>query len=67
MIEILYLLCAVAFIIGLRRLNGPRTARSGNLLAGLGMLGAVVITLIREDILNWGLVLAGLAVGSIFG
>jgi proton-translocating NAD(P)+ transhydrogenase subunit beta len=66
-IEILYLLCAVAFIIGLRRLNGPRTARSGNLLAGLGMLGAVVITLIREDILNWGLVLAGLAVGSVFG
>ncbi len=67
MIEILYLLCAVAFIVGLRRLNGPRTARSGNLLAAIGMLGAVVITLIREDILNWGLVLAGLAVGTAVG
>ena len=35
-IEILYLICAVTFIIGLKRLSGPRTARSGNLLAAVG-------------------------------
>jgi len=67
MIEILYLVCAVAFIIGLRRLSGPRTARSGNLLAALGMLGAVVITLVDENILNWETVAAGLAVGAGLG
>jgi proton-translocating NAD(P)+ transhydrogenase subunit beta len=65
--EILYLACAVCFIVGLRRLGGPRTARSGNLLAGAGMLGTVVITLIREDIVNWGVVIGGLLVGTIIG
>ncbi|HSO50130.1 MAG TPA: NAD(P)(+) transhydrogenase (Re/Si-specific) subunit beta [Acidimicrobiia bacterium] len=67
MIEILYLICAVAFIIGLKRLSGPRTARSGNLLAGVGMLGTNVITLVAESIVNWGTVLAGLAVGTVVG
>ena len=67
MIEILYLVCAVAFIIGLKRLSGPRTARSGNLLAALGMLGAVVITLVAESIINWRTVAAGLAVGAGLG
>jgi NAD(P) transhydrogenase subunit beta len=67
MIEILYLACAVAFIIGLRRLSGPRTARSGNLLAGLGMLGALAITLVAEEIINWGTVAGGLVVGTVLG
>ncbi|HEX5695145.1 MAG TPA: NAD(P)(+) transhydrogenase (Re/Si-specific) subunit beta [Acidimicrobiia bacterium] len=67
MIEILYLICAVTFIIGLKRLSGPRTAHSGNLLAAAGMLGTIVITLVAESIVNWGTVLAGLAVGTVFG
>ena len=43
---LLYLIAAAAFIIGLKRLSGPRTARSGNRIAAAGMLVAIVVTLI---------------------
>jgi NAD(P) transhydrogenase subunit beta len=67
MTEMLYLGASVLFIIGLRQLGGPRTARSGNRLAAMGMLAAIVITLVAQDIVNWGTVIAGLAVGGGIG
>ncbi|MEA1903421.1 MAG: NAD(P)(+) transhydrogenase (Re/Si-specific) subunit beta [Actinomycetota bacterium] len=67
MIELLYLAAAVLFIIGLRKLGGPRTARSGNRLAAVGMLVAIVLTLVAQDIVNWGTVVAGLVVGAGLG
>ncbi len=67
MIDVLYLASSVAFIVGLRRLSGPKTAVSGNRLAALGMLLALVLTLVAEDILNWRTVLAGLFVGTVIG
>ena len=63
---ILYLVAAVAFIIGLKRLGSPRTARTGNAIAALGMLLAVVVTLIDADV-SWVVLAAGAAVGTIFG
>ncbi|HSK90549.1 MAG TPA: NAD(P)(+) transhydrogenase (Re/Si-specific) subunit beta [Euzebyales bacterium] len=67
MLQLLYLACAAAFIVGLRRLSSPRTARSGNLIAGLGMLAAVVITLVYQQILNWSVIAAAAAVGAAIG
>ena len=67
MTAILYLASAVAFIVGLKRLGAPRTARSGNRIAALGMLAAIVITLVSEGIMNWGVVLAGWLVGAVLG
>ncbi|HEX6299581.1 MAG TPA: NAD(P)(+) transhydrogenase (Re/Si-specific) subunit beta [Acidimicrobiia bacterium] len=67
MTAVLYLASAVAFIVGLKRLGAPRTARSGNRIAALGMLAAIVITLVTEDILNWEVVAAGLVVGAVLG
>jgi H+-translocating NAD(P) transhydrogenase subunit beta len=64
---LLYLLAAVAFIIGLKRLSGPRTARSGNAIAAAGMLLAVVVTLATENIVSWGLIAAGMVVGAAIG
>jgi proton-translocating NAD(P)+ transhydrogenase subunit beta len=64
---ILYLASAVAFIVGLKRLGAPRTARSGNRIAAVGMLAAIVITLVTQGILNWGTVAAGLGVGAVVG
>ena len=43
--NILYLVSAIAFILGIKRLSHPKTARSGNLLSSLGMLIAVIATL----------------------
>ena len=67
MTDALYLASAVAFIVGLKQLGTPRTARTGNRIAATGMLAATVITLVSEDILNWTTVVAGLVVGSIIG
>jgi len=66
-IEILYLVAAVAFIVGLKQLGHPRTARSGNRLASIGMLLAIVVTLVSEDIINWGTLAAGLVLGAAIG
>ena len=65
-LSLVYLLGAVAFIIGLKRLSGPRTARSGNLVAALGMLLVIVITLVDFTV-SWAVVVAGLVVGAAIG
>jgi NAD(P) transhydrogenase subunit beta len=65
--DVLYLASAVAFIVGLKLLGAPRTARTGNRVAAAGMLSATVITLVSEDIVSWTTVVAGLVVGSIIG
>jgi H+-translocating NAD(P) transhydrogenase subunit beta len=61
-----YLVAAAAFIVGLKRLGSPRTARSGNRIGAAGMLLAVVVTLIDGDV-SWGIVAVGLAVGAVVG
>ncbi|HUF30925.1 MAG TPA: NAD(P)(+) transhydrogenase (Re/Si-specific) subunit beta [Gemmatimonadaceae bacterium] len=65
--ELAYIVAAVLFIIGLKRLSSPTTARSGNALGALGMLLAVVATVIVEEIVSpWGIV-AGLVLGGGIG
>jgi len=64
---LLYLGAAVLFILGLKQLSSPRTARRGNMLAGAGMLIAIIVTLIANDIVNWGTIVAGLVVGGVIG
>jgi len=67
MTEIAYLASAVAFIVGLKLLGAPRTARTGNRIAAAGMLAAIVVTLVTEDIVGWWTVGAGLVVGAAIG
>ena len=40
-VEILYIAGAVLFILGIKRLSSPKTARGGNLLGSIGMLFAI--------------------------
>jgi H+-translocating NAD(P) transhydrogenase subunit beta len=63
----LYLVSAVLFIVGLRRLSSPETARSGNRLAALGMFVAVVVTLADRDVVSYPVILAALATGTAIG
>ncbi|MFP5333284.1 MAG: NAD(P)(+) transhydrogenase (Re/Si-specific) subunit beta, partial [Acidimicrobiia bacterium] len=63
----LYLAAAVLFIVGLKRLTSPATARAGNRLASLGMLIAIVVTLLDAGVVTYGAVLAGLVVGGGIG
>ncbi len=62
-----YLLAAVLFIFGLKRLSSPATARSGNRIASLGMLIAIVTTLVFEGIVTWPMIIIGMVVGSAIG
>ena len=67
LINLAYLLAAALFIVGLKRLQSPATARAGNRLAALGMLVAVVATLFLYEILTPLEMLGGLVVGSGIG
>jgi NAD(P) transhydrogenase subunit beta len=66
-IELAYLLSAVLFVVGLKRLQSPATARAGNGLASLAMLVAIVTTLIDTQILTWTGILVGMAIGGLIG
>lgn len=62
-----YLIAAALFIIGLQKLGKVRTARAGNLTAAVGMLIAVVATLVSTTNLGLVWILGGLALGSLIG
>lgn len=62
-----YLVAAVLFIMGLKLLSSPKTARRGNQLGALGMLIAVVVTLTDQNIIDFTFIIAGLAVGGLIG
>jgi NAD(P) transhydrogenase subunit beta len=66
-VQLSYLLAAVLFIVGLKRLQSPSTARAGNQLASIGMLVAVVATLFAKRILTPAEMIGGLAVGGLIG
>jgi len=66
-IQIAYLVSAVLFILGLKRLSSPKTARGGNFMAMLAMLLAIVATLFGEQILSYEYIIAGLVVGALIG
>ena len=62
-----YLVSSVFFILGLKSLTRADTARKGMQQAALGMLLAIVGTLIDQRIVEYGWILAGLAVGTVIG
>ena len=64
LINLVYLLAAVLFILALRGLAHPRTAVRGNLLGASGMLLAIVVTLLDRRIVGFEVILAGLVVGA---
>ena len=67
-----YLVSATLFIFGLKKLGHPRTAPRGNQLGALGMLVAIITTLIDMELtspegVSWGLILLGIILGSGIG
>lgn len=62
-----YLAAAMLFILGIKRLSSPRTARAGNGLAALGMLVAILATVAGQLQMGIGWILAGLVLGGGIG
>ncbi len=65
-VDYAYLVTGILFIVGLRYLSSPKTARLGNRISALGMLIAVVATF-TQSITGWYVIGAGLAVGAAVG
>ncbi len=65
-IQIAYIISAILFIYGLKMLGRADTARKGNMVSAVGMLVAIVVTLMTAG-LNFAWIIAGLVIGSIIG
>ena len=62
-----YLVSAALFIFGLKRLQSPATARSGNVMAAVGMAIAIIVTLLETNFAHWQMILVGGIIGSLIG
>jgi NAD(P) transhydrogenase subunit beta len=67
LVQLAYLAAAVLFIFGLVRMSAAKTAVSGNALAAVGMLLAVIATLLARGVVSYTTILAGVVVGSTAG
>lgn len=67
LINLAYLIAAILFILGMKGLSSPKTAPRGNLLGAVGMLIAIVATLVNQEVLTFGWIIAGMVVGSAIG
>ena len=67
LINIAYLVASILFVLGLKGLTSPRTARQGNQLGALGMLVAIVATLTDRQIISFELIVLGFAIGAVIG
>jgi len=67
LIKTAYLIGAIMFIIGIKKMNKPATARRGNQISAVGMLIAIVVTLMQLQILNLPEVLICILIGSGIG
>jgi NAD(P) transhydrogenase subunit beta len=65
--EATYLVASILFILALKKMSHPETARRGMFLAEGGMFAAIIGTLVGAHIVTWVWIIAGLAVGSIIG
>ncbi len=66
-VNLIYAFAAILLCLGIKRLSSPATARSGNIVAAVGMTIAVVVTLFSPEVDSYGLIFAGIAVGTVIG
>jgi len=66
-IELSYYVAAILFILGLKLLSSPRTARQGMHLAELGMAIAIAGTLLDHHIITYTWIIVGAAIGTVAG
>jgi NAD(P) transhydrogenase subunit beta len=65
--NLLYLITIVTFVLALRFLSNPATARRGNQIGAIGMLIAIVVTFAQDEIVSYWEIAVGMAIGGTFG
>ncbi len=66
-LNVLYIVAFSLFILGMRQVTGPTTARRGNATAAVGMAIAVVATLLQPSVGDYGLIALGVVIGTAIG
>lgn len=67
LILLVYLVSSVLFIFGIKMLSAVKTARKGNMLSSVGMLLAIIVTLLNKEILSYELIILGILIGTVVG
>src|SRR6059058_3508750 len=62
-----YLATIIAFILALRFLSSPATARRGNWIGAIGMLIAIAVTFAQDEVVSYWEIAVGMAIGGTFG
>ena len=65
LVNLAYIASSILFIVGLKMLGTPDTATRGNFLSSSGMLLAVLITLLDQNIIDYRYIAGALVAGSI--
>ena len=70
-LEVIYLITSITFVIGLKMMGNPKTARRGNLIGAVGMTMAIIGTIVLHDQkvppLIYGLIALAIAIGTVIG
>jgi NAD(P) transhydrogenase subunit beta len=67
-INFFYIVSAILFVLGIKMLGSASTARKGNRLSSVGMLIAVVVTLIDKQVFeSWMWIAGGIGIGTVIG
>jgi NAD(P) transhydrogenase subunit beta len=64
-VELTYFVTALLFILGLKRMSSPNTARSGVIWAGVAMVAATLVTFFIPGLHNQGLMILAIAIGTV--
>ena len=67
LINLAYIVAAILFIVGLKMLGRQSSARRGNAISSLGMLVAVVVTLLDHHVVDYTWIMVGLGLGTAIG
>jgi NAD(P) transhydrogenase subunit beta len=65
--NLLYLITIVTFILALRFLSNPATARRGNQIGAVGMLVAIIVTFAQKEVASYWEIAVGMVIGGAFG
>lgn len=66
-IDFIYLISAVLFMLGIKNLSSPATAKFGNKLSMAGMAVAIIATLASPDIFGYTMIIIAIAIGAAIG
>jgi len=67
LINIAYIISSVLFILGIKMLSSPKTARKGNFISAIGMFIAIIVTLLSKQIISYEWIIVGIIVGGLIG